>query len=134
MKSQIGFLSPIISGIVVGISTMIVAIIVQLIDTLNAAQVDSGGGVTGNLGAVAGIFNVPNIIPSYYLQLIIGFYLVELVFVLTILSSRIEYGYDKLNEQYNLGKSLFSSSILYLVLSMIVTVVFTFLVAAVVPK
>src|SRR3989344_7838846 len=137
MKSQISFLSPIISGIVVGISTMIVAIIVDLIDTLSASQVDTGGvgsNVSGNLGAIAGIFNIPNIIPSYYLQMIIGFYLVEIVVILSLLSSRIENGYDKLNEQYEIGRNLFSSSVLYLILALIVTVIFTFLVSSIVPK
>ena len=136
MKSQISFLSPIISGIVVGISTMIVTIIVQLVNTLNASQTDSSGvgNATGNLGTIAGIFNIPNIIPSYYLQLIIGFYLVEMVIILSLLSSRIENGYDKLNEQYDIGNNLFSSSVLYLILSLIVTFIFTFLVSSIVPK
>jgi len=134
MKSQISFLSPIISGIVVGISTMIVTIIVQLIVLLggsNSGEIDSA--IPANLDALAGIFSISNIIPSYYMQLIIGLYLVEIVIILTLLSTRIEHGLDSLQEQYSMSSNLFSSSILYFILAVIVTVVFTLLVSSIVP-
>ena len=57
-----------------------------------------------------------------------------MVIILSLLSSRIENGYDKLNEQYDIGNNLFSSSVLYLILSLIVTFIFTFLVSSIVPK
>ena len=133
MKSQISFLSPIISGIVVGISTMIVTIIVKLIVELNSQSGNADSVVPGNLGAIAGIFSISNIIPSYYMQLIIGLYLVEIVIILTLLSTRIEHGIDSLQEQYSMSSNLFSSSILYFILAVIVTVIFTFLVSSIVP-
>ena len=133
MKSQISFLSPIISGIVVGISTMIVTIIVKLIVELNSRSGNADSVVPGNLGAIAGIFSISNIIPSYYMQLIIGLYLVEIVIILTLLSTRIEHGIDSLQEQYSMSSNLFSSSILYFILAVIVTVIFTFLVSSIVP-
>src|SRR3989344_4024432 len=133
MKRQISFLSPIISGIVVGISTMIVTIIVQLIVLLNSQSGNADSVVPGNLGAIAGIFSISNIIPSYYMQLIIGLYLVEIVIILTLLSTRIEHGIDSLQEQYSMSSNLFSSSILYFILAVIVTVIFTFLVSSIVP-
>ncbi|MBI4158772.1 hypothetical protein HY500_00765 [Candidatus Woesearchaeota archaeon] len=134
MKSQISFLSPIISGIVVGISTMIVTIIVQLIVLLSGSNTEGTDvAVPGNLDAIAGIFNISNIIPSYYMQLIIGLYLVEIVIILSLLSTRIEYGLDPLQEQYTMSSNLFSSSILYFILAVIVTVVFTLLVSSIVP-
>ena len=134
MKSQISFLSPIISGIVVGISTMIVTIIVKLVVELNSQSGGADSVVPGNLAAIAGIFSISNIIPSYYMQLIIGLYLVEIVIILTLLSTRIEHGLDSLQEQYNMSSNLFSSSILYFVLAVIVTVIFTFLVSSIVPS
>jgi Flp pilus assembly protein TadB len=131
MKSQIGFLTPVISGIVVGISTMIVLILgkltLQLTEATSQQAPQQGGALGGGIGGLAGLFQIPNIIPSYYLQLIVGLYVIEITIILTILSNGIENGSDKLNEEFNLGKNLFRSSILYLLVSFIVTVLFSVL-------
>ena len=128
MKSQISFLTPVIAGIVVGISTMIVTILGKLSAQLTeTSQTNVGETGFGGLGAVAGLFEIKNIIPSYYLQLIVGLYVVEIGIILTILSNGIENGADKLNEQYYLGKNLYKSSILYTIVAFFITVVFTLL-------
>ena len=128
MKSQISFLTPVIAGIVVGISTMIVTILGKLSAQLTeTSQANVGETGFGGLGAIAGLFEIKNIVPSYYLQLIVGLYVIEIGIILTILSNGIENGADKLNEQYYLGKNLYKSSILYTIVAFFITVVFTLL-------
>ncbi|MEK6907583.1 MAG: hypothetical protein AABW45_03575 [Nanoarchaeota archaeon] len=128
MKSQISFLTPVISGIVVGISTMIVTILGKLTEQLTqTTQLNQGEAGFGGLGAISGLFEIKNIIPSYYLQLIIGLYLVEIVIILTILSNGIENGADSLNEEYYLGSNLYKSSITYVIVAFLITVIFTLL-------
>ncbi len=128
MKSQISFLTPVIAGIVVGISSMIVTILgklsAQLTETSRGNLGETG---FGGLGALTGLFEIKNIIPSYYLQLIIGLYVVEIGIILTILSNGIENGADSLNEQYYLGKNLYKSSIIYFIIAFFITLIFTML-------
>ena len=138
MKSQINFLTPVIAGIVVGISAMIVTILsrlsAQLTETTSATEI---GGIPGGFTGLIGLFDIKNIIPSYYLQLIIGLYVVEITIILTILVNGIENGADILNEKYSLGKNLYKSSIIYMLIAFFVTVIFTVLANAIqlgIPK
>ena len=128
MKSQISFLTPVIAGIVIGIATMIVTILGKLSTQLTqTSQAQAGETGFGGIGAVAGLFEIKNIIPGYYLQLIVGMYLVEIVLVLTILANGIENGADSLNEKYELGKNLYKSIILYTIVASFITIIFTLL-------
>jgi len=129
MKSQIGFLTPIIAGIVVGISTMIVVILGRL-STLMTQSASQGSEFTfGGLGGLTGLFEIGNIIPGYYLQLIIGVYVVEIVVILSILANSIEHGIDKISSQNYAGKNLYRSGILYFIIALIVTLIFTVMAA-----
>jgi len=122
MKSQIKFLTPVIAGIVVGITSMITTIIGTL------------SGQIGNLTAnaeVSGAANLAQIfgdsVPSFYFQIIVGIYVVEIIFILTILSNAIENGEDKLNERYLLGVNLIKSTSLYAFVSLFVMLAFNFI-------
>ncbi len=130
MKSQISFLTPMIAGIVVGISAMIIKIIVELHAKILSVSGEEGlasGGLTGLIG----LFNVQGIIPVYYFQLVVGFYVIELAYILTILQNGIENGPDKLNEQYLLGKNITKSFFIYAIIALVIAVLFTGLATAV---
>ncbi|MCD4666396.1 hypothetical protein K8R47_01140, partial [archaeon] len=129
MKSQIGFLTPVIAGIVVGISAMIVTILSRLSSLLGASESEQVGeiGFTGGLTGLAGLFEIANIIPSYYLQLIIGIYVVQVIIILTLLANGIENGNDNLSGKYRVSKNLYTSGIIYFLVALIVTLVFTVL-------
>ena len=132
MKSQVTFLTPLIAGIVVGIGSMITAII----STLSTQLGLTGGDTTsteliGGLDGLATIFPIENLIPPFYLQLVVGLYVVEMIFVLSILSNAIEHGVDKLNEEYTLGKNLYRSTILYVIIATLTIIIFTILASTV---
>jgi hypothetical protein len=104
MKSQIKFMSPAISGIVIGITSMITTILGALGGQITQLGTEGGGGAQ-----VAGLTQLfGDGIPTYYFQIVVGLYIVQIVFILTILQNGIENGQDKLNERYLLGqKNLF---------------------------
>ena len=58
-------------------------------------------------------FDITASIPSYYFQMIVGIYVVEMIVVLTILCNNLENGFDKISEKNGLGKNLFRSTLLY---------------------
>ncbi len=124
MKSQISFLAPVIAGIVVGISSMIVGVIGKLGDLFEQANTQGGANQLGNLGVAAQIFNIKDVIPGYYFQLIVGTYLVEIIIILTIFTNAIENGSDKLNEEYYLSKSIIKSVLIYTLLAAMVVLIF----------
>ncbi len=121
MKSQISFMTPVIAGIVVGITSMISNILAKLGPMLEQQQTSAGG--LGSAGQMpTDLFGLG--IPSYYFQAIVGLYVVQITLILTILSNGIENGADNLNEKYLIGKNMIASTLLYVGISLIVTIIF----------
>lgn len=122
MESQIHFLTPAIAGIVVGITSMITKIMILLsskLEEMGKMSPDS------NYGSVLTILGGGNAIPTYHFQAIVGLYVVQIVFILTILVNGIENGNDKLKEKYLLGRNLVSATLTYVFIALAVVLIFT---------
>ncbi|MBT7902414.1 hypothetical protein HN587_01025 [Candidatus Woesearchaeota archaeon] len=116
LKSQIGFLAPCISGIVIGITSMVTTILTKLTGQLTKIQADgAASGAGANLG-LSSLFGQG--MPTFYFQIIVGFYVVQLVYIMTIMVNGIENGSDKLNEKYLIGANLMRATILYSVIAL----------------
>ncbi|MEM4246738.1 MAG: hypothetical protein QXR48_00270 [Candidatus Woesearchaeota archaeon] len=127
MKSQISFLTPAIAGIVIAITSMITFILGSLtsnIQNLGATE------LAGKMSDIAGMFGMG--VPTYYFQLVVGVYVFEIVFILTIMANGIENGADKLQEKYNLGANLIKSTMLYCMLSFIMMIIFNMIASRIV--
>ena len=123
MRSQIVFLTPVISAIVVAITSLITKIMGTLSSKLGElATQDSGlGGGT----ALLAMFGTG--IPTYQFTLVVGLYVVEIAYILTIISNGIENGVDEVGEQASLGNYMYKSTILYIGLTFILIIVFNIL-------
>jgi hypothetical protein len=120
MKSQINFLTPAIAGIVVGITSMITTILGQLqtqISALGATDTAGAGGTIVDIGLGLGI-------PTYYFQMVVGIYVVQIIWLLAYLINGIENGQDQLNEEYEQAKGLMRGVTLYVIISLIVMILF----------
>jgi hypothetical protein len=120
MKSQIKFLTPAISGIVIGITAMVTLILGKLSTQLG--KMSAAGTADAAQMNVASMFG--DGIPTYFFQIAVGLYVVQIVYILTILANGIENGVDKLNERYQLGTNLTKSTILYVLIASAVMLVF----------
>lgn len=129
IKSQINFLTPTISGIVIGITSMITTIIGKLGQQLTKIQESvSTAGQAG--GAGAGLIELfGDGIPAYYFQIIVGIYVVQIIYILTLMSNGIENGADTVSEEYLQGKNLTRAVGLYALISFLVIVIFNFIAA-----
>ncbi|MBS3136339.1 hypothetical protein J4401_05240 [Candidatus Woesearchaeota archaeon] len=125
MNSQIKFLTPAIAGIVVGITSMITAVLGKLIIGMERITQESSEITASGVASLPEFFSLG--IPTYYFQIVVGIYVVEIIYILTVLSNGIENGSDKLNERYNLGKNMIRSTILYCILCLIVMLLFNFI-------
>ncbi|PIN78160.1 hypothetical protein COS79_03675 [Candidatus Woesearchaeota archaeon CG06_land_8_20_14_3_00_33_13] len=121
MKSQLSFIAPAIAGVVVGITSMVTTILGTLGIQMRNMQAESGAGGAGN---IVGMFG--DGMPTYYFQIIVGIYVVEIIYILTILANGIENGSDTLNEQYLIGQNMLKSTLLYVFIAFIVTLLFNF--------
>ena len=115
MRSNMTFLAPLLAGVVVGLSSMITTILNKL--TLMSAGGGEGAAVAGlgNISDIVQIFNVEMMIPPYYMQVIIGIYLVEIIFILTGALVTVDSGKDTLKEKSDLAKNLKSGILLYFI-------------------
>jgi hypothetical protein len=117
MNSQIKFLTPVISGIVIGITSMVTTIIGKLGEQLSKLQTESSAAQAGAVGAAGLTQLFGDGMPTFYFQIIVGFYVVQITYILTILVNGIENGFDKLAEEYQVGTNMTRSTIMYCVLS-----------------
>ncbi len=130
MKQQTHILAPAIAAIVVGITSMIVSIL----GSLSASISVLGSGKDLPAGSINGVLDIfGQGIPTYYFQIIVGVYVVEIVYILTILTNGIENGADHLSEEYNLGKNMMRSTMIYTIIAVIVVISFN-LIAVMIMK
>ncbi len=119
MKSNMVFLAPLLAGIVVGLASMITFIL----NKLQGLQVDTGGADVSGLGSfstiLGGFFNVKEMIPPYFLQVSIGIYMIQIIFILTGALVTVDSGKDVLREKHELSKNLKRGVMIYLVTSLI---------------
>lgn len=117
MKSNMSFLAPLLSGIIIGLAGMITMILGTLSSLFDSGLVDSDVLGAGGIGGVLSIFDVTLMIPPYWLQVIIGIYLIQIVFILTSSLVTIKAGRDPLQELSETGKNLRSTMLIYTVVA-----------------
>lgn len=126
MKSNMVFLAPLLSGIVVGLGTMITLILTKLSLVLGGFSGSDAG--IGSLSGMIGLFSdVDKMIPPYYIQLAIGIYIVEITFILTSALVTVDAGTDRLRSVNETGKNLRKSLTLYTLVALIATIALSFL-------
>ncbi|MCR4285135.1 MAG: hypothetical protein NUV97_03785 [archaeon] len=127
MKSNMTFLAPLLSGIIVGLSGMITTILGSLSAMFasgaagDSAAISDAGGVQGILS----IFDITQMIPTYWLQIVVGIYLVQIVFILTSTLVTIKSGRDLLQSTAETGRNLKRTIVLYTIIAFVSVVLLT---------
>lgn len=131
MKSNMGFLAPILAAIVIGLASMITMILGRLQLMLAVGEISSETTLAGfgNLGAIDKMFPIVKMIPPYWLQIIVGIYLIEIIFILTQTLVTIESGEDRLKEKAEISKMLMTGITLYTIATLISIIALTALAA-----
>ena len=121
MKSNMTFLAPLLAGIVVGLAGMITTILGSLSEMFaSGIGAESAEGIAGagGLQNILGIFDITQMIPTYFLQIVIGLYLIEIVFILTSTLVTIKSGRDPLQSTSETGRNLRTGFLLYLAVAL----------------
>lgn len=132
MKSNMNFLAPLLSGVVVGLAVMITSILNKLRDFQQSLP--SGENAAFSFADITKIFPLNDMIPPYFLQIAIGIYIIQIVFILTKALVTIDSGVDKLKEKSEFSRNLKTSIILYTITSALALVVLTLLVSLALPS
>ncbi len=121
MKSNMVFLAPLLSGIIMGLAVMITTIIGGL--GKFTSQIGSGadGSMSGmgGLGSLMGMFEISEMIPPYWLQIIVGLYLIEIVFILTSTLVVIKSGKDDLEKTHETALNLQKAILFYFIVALV---------------
>jgi hypothetical protein len=122
MKSQISFLTPIIAGIVISLTSLITTIL-----SLLSGQVDNLD--LGTAGAQANVAKTlletfKEGVPTFFFSLIIGLYVIQIVYLLSSLINTILFGFDQVNEESTLASNMSRSVLLYIVCGVLCTLLF----------
>jgi len=132
MKSNMTFLAPILAGFVVGLSSMITLILTKL-----KSLTDVTGASGSNLGIadkITGLFGVENLIPPYFLQICVGIYIIEIIFILTKTLVTVDSGPDELKSTYETGKNLLSGGLLYFIVALVALIALSAIAAVALPN
>lgn len=118
MKSNMTFLAPLLSGIIVGLAGMITTILGALNAMFSSGEFSADAlSAAGGVGGILAIFDVTKMIPTYWLQLVVGIYLIEIVFILTSALVTIKSGRDPLQATSETGINMKRAILLYLVVA-----------------
>ncbi|MAG02861.1 hypothetical protein CMI42_05985 [Candidatus Pacearchaeota archaeon] len=118
MRSNMTFLAPLLAGIVVGLSSMITGILGRLKVLSDLGGEGALAGI-GGVGNITNLFDITNMISPYFMQLSIGIYIIEVIFILTGALVVIDSGEDKLRRTSDIAKNLMRGSFLYLIMALI---------------
>jgi len=125
MKSNMTFLAPLLAGIVVGLASMITFILNKLQQLFTVGGVDEAA--MGNIKGILDLFNINTMIPTYFLQISIGIYIIEIIFILSRTLVSVDAGQDELRTIYETGRNLKKGITLYLLVALIATIALSLL-------
>ncbi len=127
LSFQANFIGPLITGVVVGLSTMIFLILSNLGQQISGISGEGqvGGAAGMQADFITGFLNIQSAIPVWVFQPIVGIYLVIVVTLMVYLINKINTGGDTIGFYIMCGKTLILSTIVYLIVVSVTTLLFT---------
>lgn len=126
MKSQIRYLTPLISGIVLALASLMSLILgeikLRLVSLQLQNQTSDVTATGGNINSIATLFG--NGIPMVQFQLILGIFLLEIVWIMSGIIALISTDGDEIDKEILIGKNMIMSALLYCFLAAVLSVVF----------
>ncbi|MEM2954632.1 MAG: hypothetical protein QW625_01610 [Candidatus Nanoarchaeia archaeon] len=129
LSSQIKLFAPVISGIVVGLSSLTTSILANLGEKLRGFEASPE---TPGFGAgLLQIFQIEHMMPSWLFQIIVGLYLVEIVIIMSFLLSGLVNGADKIEEEETISKNLLLGTLFYTGVTIVTAILFAGLISGI---
>jgi hypothetical protein len=121
MKMMLLLLVPIVCGTVVGMATITVMVLFKIVATMTTVTgLSTAMPALGNPSILGGLVDMKNIMPAEVFLLVVGVYMLEMVFLLSTFLTTLEHGGDPL-DKYKLmtegtliGTVIFSVCVLFI--------------------
>ena len=116
LKSTAAVFAPLIAGVTLAITKLISNIIHSMGSKLPTETF--AGGYSNTFASITDVFTLENVRPEYFV-LVVGIYIIELVFLLTRFTNGIDEGDDKAEYMYSLGK-IMPTAVIVLTITIII--------------
>lgn len=116
LRSTAAVFAPLIAGVTLAITKLITTIIQSIQGKLPTESVMGGSNMLSN---ITESFTLENVRPEYF-ALVVGIYIIELVFLITRFTNGIDEGDDKAEYMYSLGK-IMPTAIIVLTITIIIS-------------
>ncbi|MBU0758043.1 MAG: hypothetical protein KKF44_08280 [Nanoarchaeota archaeon] len=119
---QAKILTPFIAAFVGSLTTVIIQSLYQMSKALESIMqtMNMGmGGVQGTTSFFGDFIEFTNIMPPTVFQILVGIYMVQTVYLLSLLANGVENGFDKVSRDINIGQNLFTAVSVYTVVTII---------------
>ncbi len=133
MKFNSYVLVPVISGIIVGISKLVLTLLSKISGVFEDIQNSVEGVDSAQIGSLnpGSMLGFQDAIPTYTIQLIVGIYVIEMLIILAIFMTRVETGNDKIKERENIWKLLMVGLTIYVLVFLITMMLFNPLISGI---
>lgn len=118
MQSNMTFLAPLLSGVIVGLSGMISSILSNLSTATGGVGGADAGGSLGFAGMIPDLFSAETMIAPFWTQVIVGIYLIQVIFILTRTLVIIKAGNDGILATHEIAKNLKRGFGLYFIVAL----------------
>ncbi len=117
MKFQAYFLTPLITGLIVSMADVMIQVLVKLSCYLNSISMSETGGIGGM--NISGLFaNMETVISPSLFQLIVGIYVMEVIIILAVFTTKIGHGENKILQWNTVAKMLIIGMFIYFLVAM----------------
>lgn len=117
-------LSPVISGVAVGMSQTIITAMFKLSGSIEPPSGAASSGFSGGVGVGGMLEGMDEAIPPEMLQFVVGIYLIQLLYILGTFYMKIEHGEDTTYKNLFIGKVMISGVTIYAVTMLTVSILF----------
>ncbi len=121
MKFQAYFLTPLITGLIVSMADIIIQVLTTLGQYLDKMQMGSMANLGLSISAIS--LGTPSTTPAAF-QVIVGVYLLEMVIILAMFTTKISEGENRSIQWYTAGKMLIISMVVYFMVAFASTSMF----------
>lgn len=112
LRTTAAIFAPLIGGITLSITKLITNILTGMQEKMPTLSSEQLSGAPSTITSAAEAFSLSNIRPEYFV-LVIGIYIIQLIFLLTKFTNGIDNGDDKSEFMYTLGKIMPTSIIVF---------------------
>ncbi|MGC9310131.1 MAG: hypothetical protein ACP5E4_00210 [Candidatus Aenigmatarchaeota archaeon] len=122
IKTQAGFIAPLIGAIIAAMSVIIVTVLQKISVMIEGLSKSFGQDIGSSISDSMSMIQIKDVMPPTVLELIIGLYILESVVIMCVFLTGIERGFDSVYRNYLIATTLAKAMAIYSVVFFIMTI------------